>query len=170
MSTYDFPISAGTMFVGGVRVDTAATTYFTQPDWIVPPPPNPTPPKTEFIYLHLTEQDVSAVEDQQLKDVALGGPDTAQRRRIVQHIRRYPTTGTACTIPTALQNQWAAAGLNLNSATMQLKPQGTLMVGFTSIGSTSPCEPVAQGGYLDPDNQMIRVKVINSTQLDLGVR
>jgi DNA-binding Lrp family transcriptional regulator len=166
---FDFTIGAGSMFVGGLRVDTRATTYFTQPDWLTPPPPNPTPPASEYIVLHLAEQEVGAVEDHQLKDVALGGPDTGQRRRIVQHIERYATTAADC--PSALkaqESQWTARGLTFHPATMRLKPQATLQVGFVTGATSDPCQPVAQGGYLDPDNQMIRVKVINSTQLVWG--
>src|SRR5580700_10368034 len=46
---YDLSIAAGTMYVGGVRVDTAATTYSTQPDWISPPAPSS--PASEDIVL-----------------------------------------------------------------------------------------------------------------------
>src|SRR5579862_4060075 len=72
---FDFAIAVGTMYVGGVRVELTDphVSYFNQPDWISPPQPNPAPPASEYILLRLQEQDVSAVEDQQLKDVALGG-------------------------------------------------------------------------------------------------
>ena len=44
----------------------------------------------ELVYLMAAEQEVSAVEDPALADVALGGPDTMQRRRILQRFVRQP--------------------------------------------------------------------------------
>ena len=54
-----------------------ATTYFTQPDWLLPADPDPSPPGREFIFLYLNEREVSATEDGALREIALGGPDTA---------------------------------------------------------------------------------------------
>src|SRR6266702_3668634 len=82
---FDFLISPGTMYVGGQRAVFPAAdpgqqpftySYFDQPDWIQPDDPfggSPVvSPQVEFIYLHLCEREVSAVEDSDLKDVALG--------------------------------------------------------------------------------------------------
>ena len=105
---YDFSINQGTMYVGGERVTLPAPAfYFQQPDWIDGPDPIlPTPPKQEFVYLALREQEVSAVEDADLREVALGGPDTAQRTQILQRVRRVATGGADC--PTALAELEAA--------------------------------------------------------------
>ena len=116
---FDFQIGqsavtgGGTMYVGGERVFLPAPiTYFQQADWLNgPTPPAPNPPKNEFIYLSLREQEVSAVEDADLIEPALGGPDTAQRTRLVQRIVRLPCSGTDC--PSALadaEKLWAAQG------------------------------------------------------------
>src|SRR5262249_49794825 len=93
----DFFISPGTMYVGGQRAvfpgagpgqQPFTYSYFAQPDWIQPDDPSGgspvVSPQVEFIYLHLFEQEVSAVEDFDLKDVALGGPDTTQRLRLMR--------------------------------------------------------------------------------------
>ena len=50
----------------------------------------------ELVYLLASEQEVSAVEDPALADVALGGPDTMQRRRILQHFVRQPSQSDTC--------------------------------------------------------------------------
>jgi hypothetical protein len=114
----------------------------------------------EFVYLYLREQEVSAVEDPDLADVALGGPDTAARTRLLQHIVRVGCEGTDCaTGLNAAEAQWASQGLYFNSSTMQLQSQGTLLVSFSNQGQSTPCQPEAQGGYLDPDNQLIRVQI-----------
>ena len=167
---YDFLIEPGTMYVGGERVFLPGQiTYFTQPDWIDAPPPNPDP-VLEFIYLQLQEQEVSAVEDSTLKDVALGGPDTTQRNRLLQHIVRTPTQAKTC--PEALLEQiaaWLAQGLTFDQATMRLNSLSRLKVGFDqSATPPDPCEPTASGGYLGAENQLIRVRLTSQNEFVWG--
>jgi hypothetical protein len=158
---FDFLVEPGTMSVGGERAFLPQQiTYFTQPDWIDAPPPNPDP-VLEFIYLQLQEQEVNAVEDSTLKEVALGGPDTTQRTRLLQHIVRAPTQARTC--PEALAQQiaaWLAQGLTFDPATMRLNSIARLEVSFDQSGQQpDPCEPTASGGYLGAENQLIRVRV-----------
>jgi hypothetical protein len=166
---YDFLVSPGTMYVGGERVFLPQQiTYFTQMDWI-DAPPDPTP-VLEFIYLQLKEQEVSAVEDSSLKEVALGGPDTTQRTRLLQHIVRTPTQAKTC--PEALLQQisaWLAQGLTFDQATMRLNSLSRLKVGFDQSGPPpDPCEPTASGGYLGAENQLIRVRLTSQDEFVWG--
>ena len=47
-----------------------------------------------------------------------------------------------------------------DSHTMRLYSWSSLQVSFSQQGpNTDPCQPLAQGGYLDPDNQLIRVQI-----------
>jgi hypothetical protein len=161
-ANFDFQIQAGTMYVGGIRQYLPANaTYFNQPDWLLPPGPDPTPPVNEYIYLYLLEQEISAVEDSDLKDVALGGPDTAQRGRILQQVQRTATSASTC--PDAFaeaQKKWIASGLEFQPATMRLQGTSQLKVGFDPAGGTSnPCQPAAQSGFLGAFNQLIRVQI-----------
>jgi hypothetical protein len=165
---FDFNAGPGTMYTGGIRSSLPEAVQYSQqsdwldtaidPDWV----PLPTQsPGNEYVYLLLREQEVSAVEDSDLKDVALGGPDTAQRTRLIQHIVRLATDGKDC--PAGLASataRWAAEGLTFNPATMRLHSLASLLVGFTNNGGTpTPCDPTAQGGYLGADNQLIRVQI-----------
>lgn len=85
------PQGSGTMYVGGVRLTLDApiqysqqpdwVDHFADPDWVMPTSENPA--ANEFVYLFVREQEISAVEDSVLRDVALGGPDTAQRTRMI---------------------------------------------------------------------------------------
>ena len=180
---FDFSIGHGTMYVGGERVclfDPTQTVppgtellysqqdqalqpahpsewldAITDPDWF--DLSSGAPPSPEIVYLQLREQEISAVEDSDLKDVALGGPDTAQRTRLVQHIVRRP--GSDC-IKSFFDTYWINQGLRFDSASMRLLSDGRLQVGFS--GQTpppGPCQPQAQGGYLGADNQLIRVQI-----------
>ena len=43
---------------------------------------------------------------------------------------------------------------------MRLLPQASLKVSFsTQTSQADPCDPVSQGGYLQPENQLIRVQI-----------
>ena len=167
LPAFDFQIGQGTMYVGGERVFLSAPVdYAQQSDWLdrsVDPDFVPLPakaPGNEYIYLQLREQEVSAVEDSDLKDVALGGPDTAQRTRLIQHIVRTGTNAADCPGALAAQQKvWAQEGLSFDPATMRLNSSSGLQVSFASTGTPTPCDPTAQGGYLGADNQLIRVQI-----------
>jgi len=168
---FDFSVDKGTIYVGGVRAFSADPIQYSQqpdwldylgdPDWVDLSTLANAPPQQEFIYLYLREQEVSAVEDSALREVALGGPDTAQRLRLIQHIVRQETGASTC--PTALaaaQTKWAAEGLNFDDRTMRLVSATTLQVSFSDgLTTPTPCEPEAQVGYLGAYNQLIRVQV-----------
>jgi hypothetical protein len=171
---FDFLISPGTMYVGGQRALFPAAdpgqqlftySYFDQPDWIQPDDPSggspPDSPQVEFVYLHLFEQEVSAVEDSDLKDVALGGPDTTQRLRLMRRVKRLSIEAGDCTSALAqAQADWLECGLQFDPPTMRLLPQAALEVSFSQSATASdPCDPVATGGYLGAENQLIRVQI-----------
>jgi len=175
----DFSVGPGTLYVGGERVYLPQSLLYSQqnqlpkptappravewldaatdPDW-VPLPTSVGNQLPEFVYLQLREQEVSAVEDSDLKDVALGGPDTAQRTRLVQHIVRQ--LGATCA--TGAEALWVTEGLTFNPSTMRLMSHGLLQVGFTNQAPPpDPCQPQAQSGYLGADNQLIRVQIVD---------
>ena len=169
---YDFSIQSGTMYVGGIRAYLFDNVqYSNQPDWQDIGPEDKDweslsslagSPATidEFVYLYLREQEVSAVEDPDLKDIALGGPDTAQRTRLLQRIVRVPCQGTDCLSGLiAAEDKWQTEGLYFDSSTMRLESWGRLIVSFQQTQNQGPCQPQAQGGYVDPDNQLIRVQI-----------
>ncbi|HXA17866.1 MAG TPA: DUF6519 domain-containing protein [Thermoanaerobaculia bacterium] len=166
---FAFAIGGGTMYVGGVRVSMSGPfTYDTQPEWIKPPSATLSAfPADELVWLELIEHEVSALEDPALLEVALGGPDTAQRTRIVQRIHRAPTTGTTCADVLTFQefNEWITEGRIYDDATKRLLPRSMLKVGFSSAGtSASPCDPAASGGYSGAENRLIRVRIVSGTQ------
>ena len=176
---FDFLISPGTMYVGGQRAVFPGTqaghaigySYYDQPDWIDPPDPfrgqplalesNIRRPIHELVYLDLVEQEVSAVEDPELLDVALGGPDTTQRIKLMRRVKREAVSRTDCAGAwKEAEARWLEHGLSFDPRTMRLEPVARLQVGFThDIASTDPCDPVATGGYLGADNQLIRVQI-----------
>jgi hypothetical protein len=162
----DFEISPGTMYLGGERVvfprGTAQRTrysYLSQPDWLTPPIPRIA--QRELVYLHVDEQEVSAVEDPDLLEAALGGPDTTQRLKLLRRVARVAVEKSDCASAwDLLTAAWAKDGFEFEPATMRVLPSVQLKVGVAQETSTgNPCDPVASGGYLYSDNQLIRVQM-----------
>jgi hypothetical protein len=114
-----------------------------------------------LVALLLTEQSVCAVEDQALREVALGGPDSAARSRLMQHFLRLPLDGDTCAEGAALiEGVLASDGVSVDPATLQLISQARLQAGFVpGPTNTDPCTPAAAGGYLGADNQLVRVTI-----------
>ena len=156
--TGDLALTPGTLYVGGERMVLDETiTYGNQPDWLDTgdslwrPVSLPTVTAgatfNELVYLLLRGQEVGAVEDPALLDVALGGPDTAGRSRIVQRVVRQPTSQTSELSPLqdpSLVSEWASLGLSVNPQTMRLSSSALLLMSGTYSGS---------------ENQLIRVQI-----------
>ena len=174
----EIDIAHGTLYLGGERLDLHDDLHLptgteTQPDWLdtetgtlwVAPDDPPTSPPTgatnELVYLLAIEQEVSAVEDPALADVALGGPDTMARLRVLQRVVRRLTQEDSCTDAwKEIKSAWAQIGLDHDPASMQLQSTATLQVGFvTDPTPATACQPVASGGYLGAENQLIRVQI-----------
>jgi hypothetical protein len=174
---FDFTVSAGTAYVGGLRLTLHEAVqyskqndwldYSSDPDWMIPSGDGNG--LDEYVYLLVREQEISAVEDSALRDVALGGPDTAQRTRMIQHIVRLSTGSADCTSGlSAAQTYWGGEGLDFDPATMRLKSQSTLLASFQNVPAANPCEPEVAGGYLGADNQLIRVQMSGKNTLVWG--
>jgi hypothetical protein len=177
---YDFGIDAGSLYVGGVRVVLPeATTYEEQKttEWLdfptgaaAPDPAPPIkPPFDELVYLVVADQEVSAVEDHALREVALGGPDTTARTRLLARVMRAPAASTDCSAVLAQVLKGAAPGCQHDPATMQLASTGRLKVDFKPVAAAAdPCEPAAQAGFLGAENQLIRLQVTSDGSLLWG--
>src|SRR5712664_2003845 len=76
-----------------------AEQFQTQRDWVnmsaadLPAPPVGAP-RSDLVYLECWQQPVSAVEDSELFEVALGGPDTSERMRLMHRVHAFAGTGT----------------------------------------------------------------------------
>lgn len=175
----DFTVQHGTMYVGGVRAHLDQDVAYSRqpewldhrddPDWFDPASGQDVLLPREYVYLLLREQEVSAVEDSALREVALGGPDTAQRIHLIQHIVRFATDGEDCA--SALQQAiqyWQTEGLDFQPDTMRLLSWSRLKASYQDAGASDPCEPEAHGGYLGADNQLIRVQLSATDKLLWG--
>jgi hypothetical protein len=167
---FDFHVSPGTLYVGGLRVvEATGFDYGTQPDWLdrdgdplwIDPLKLGQKQTSEHVVLLLREQEVGAVEDRPLRDVALGGPDSAQRTRLIRRVLRLPTGAEDCEkAGEALAKDITALGVTWDPETLRLLSPARLQVQFVEVPEPEdPCDPAVDGGYLGADNQLIRVQI-----------
>lgn len=164
----DFRILPGTIYLGGWRIEqeNQGLTYEGQAsnEWLEPHAVEAAVDvrtTLESVVLHVSEHEVSAVEDSTLREVALGGPDTAQRMRLTRHVGRFAVSKPSCDGAFAqVVELMAQRGFSFDKSTMALESGATLLVKpYVVQQDPNPCDPVAKGGYLGAENQMIRVQL-----------
>jgi hypothetical protein len=152
-------IAAGRFWVDGyLCVNDAEVAYAGQADY----PEAPAPPDGSFVvYLDAWERHVSAAEDPSIRDVALGGPDTCSRSKLVWQVRVLspPWSGAA-----------PAAGIKADAVVDRWRSEwgpmadppnrGSLVVEVSrDDGPPDPCQVPADAGYFGNENQLYRVEV-----------
>ena len=148
----------------GPRVRARRTaTYATQPD--LPSPPHVTVPDegppavalddgTYLVYLDVWERHVTTVEDPELLEPALGGPDTTTRVQNVAQIRLARLAGGASTCADVPGfDALAAADAIAKPSTGRLAARATPEV------TTGDCTMPEAAGFRGLENQLYRVEV-----------
>jgi hypothetical protein len=164
----DFEIRAGTMYVGGlpVRLD-HDTTFAGQPDWpgiADDDRASDAALPAEMVYLEVFQQVVSAAEDRETAEPALGGPDTTTRVRTMGRVRRQSVAATDCAGAWAeVVAALAAADLGTwDEASCELRNDLRLQVSFVPGGAPEDlCSPSVTAGYLGAENQALRVQLVD---------
>jgi hypothetical protein len=189
---YDFPIAAGSYWLGGLRHEiadlpgslTAAgvpQTLRNQTDWLqadrddaTPALPEPTgpSPRQDLVYLVGWEQSVSAVEDPEILELALGGPDTSSRIRRMHRV--YVRTGTAESMDCgeafqALLGELTGDDHTFDTASYELRSGARLTVVPTVVNNGNLCKPTVQQGYTGHEIQSIRVQCIEADRFLWGL-
>ncbi|MCP3911611.1 MAG: right-handed parallel beta-helix repeat-containing protein [Actinomycetia bacterium] len=162
----DFPLGEGTFYIGGHRLPVEANLAFRhQHDLLTPPAvAAPAGQRHDLVWLEAWEQPVTAVEDRELREVGLGGPDTAARTRLLARVHVEPDVGTD-----DCADAWdATVGAHVN-ARGRLETDVTATVTFQQDGDPDDlCSPDAITGYLRHDNQAIRVQLTSPTSFCWG--
>ncbi|HEY3186908.1 MAG TPA: hypothetical protein VGJ70_05515, partial [Solirubrobacteraceae bacterium] len=171
----DFDIAAGTLYLGGLRLEQfAVEKYSQQADWLLQPASARQAPgatRHDLVYIEAWQQPVEAVEDNELFEVALGGPDTSTRVRTMRRVRIAPgIAGPDCVAAfKALAQGWTAAHLGTVDEAGERVVDATLTVTFDDTGSSNDlCSPNIAGGYLGAENQAIRVQLVDATHFTWG--
>lgn len=145
-------IGAGHYYVDGILCENEASnlTVQTQPDlpWLQPL----SGAGIYIVYLDVWSRHLTALEDGSIREVALGGPDTATRTKTVWQVKSLaiPTPGPNPTCASTFSD-WD----NLTaSATGKLRARSK-----PSAASDKPCIVPAAAGYQRLENQLYRVEI-----------
>jgi Family of unknown function (DUF6519) len=162
-------ISAGRYYVGGLLCELengatyAAQPYFPNPDFTTLSSPPASPPGgrevsldngTYLVFLDAWKREITALDDPEIREVALGGPDTTARLQNVWQVRLLrvgpisPPQSITCKTPLPEFDQIKAAGTGkLNARTQPPEPE------------QSACLLPPNTGYNSLENQLYRVEV-----------
>jgi len=153
-ATVTFPvISAGRAYVDGILCENeqAALALTAQPD--LPNYTLPTAAGRYLAYLDAWEREITALEDPNIRELALGGADTCTRSKTVWQVKLVlvvpPGTAFACGDASPAFN--AATAPSTGTLAAQAVPTQT---------STDPCIIAPAAGYTGLDNQLYRVEIL----------
>lgn len=168
----DFGLRPGAMYVGGQRFEHEADgdPVVFQSDFLQMGPdaaPQPQPGQSHGILtvLHCWEQCVSAVEDEEIRERALGGVDTSVRvRRMTRVVARDVDAEDCGAAWDEVRQQLEAEGGGTFDATeTELLSSARLRVTFDDGAAEDPCAPCGPhdaGRYLGAQNQAIRIMLV----------
>lgn len=143
-------ISTGRYWVDGIEV-----AHTGDPLDIAAQVPNvalPNTPGLYVAYLDVWERPITAIQDPEIREVALGGPDTSTRTQVVWRVRLLPVTTNDLT-PDCMTSfpEWER---------LVEGPQGTLQVRVAASGPVSdPCLIPESAGFRGLENQLYRIEI-----------
>ncbi len=168
-------LSAGTYYVGGLRLELEQDEAFNvQRDWLQQPPAEmiaapPAGQRYDFIWLEVWQQPVTAVEDKELIEAALGGADTSARVRTMRRARVLRGVGDVDCADAWTQLLASLAAEGTINGELELVPDARLTVAPDGTSGTADlCTPPVNGGYLGAENQAIRVQITGPNQFTWG--
>jgi DNA-binding beta-propeller fold protein YncE len=157
--------SEPTGLTGELRL-TRIVSYTTQPDLIAPQfttAPDPSaPPRltldsgTYLAYLDVFQRTITALEAPEIREVALGGPDTATRSRTVWQLRLLPLADAPADLDCSDDfSQWTQT-LDAPTGTMAARAD-------PDEEDVNLCTPTPAGGFTGLENQLYRVQIHDLT-------
>ena len=143
----DLSVSSGRLYVDGILIENERTVRLTaQPD--LPGMALETAPGTYLAYLDVWERELTAVEQPDLREVALGGPDTTTRLKTVWQAKLAPApTGATCA---SFGSDWTPD----DSAPGRMSARAV-----PAVAPASDCMVPEGGGFQRLENQLYRVEV-----------
>jgi hypothetical protein len=150
VSGSDFLISAGRYYVDGVLCENERlTSYLNQPD--LPGGVRIATPGLYIVYLDAWQRHLTVLDDPSIREVALGGPDTATRTKTVWQVKYwFAGAAAAGNCLTTFADFDAAIAPGTGTLAARAKPDPT---------STNPCIVPPGAGYRGLENQLYRVEV-----------
>lgn len=117
---------------------------FPQPEEYIP-----VADQTDLVYLDVWERHITPIEDSELREVALGGPDTDTRSRVIAQVKILPDVGEVSCIDEIEDWHNLIRPLNGRLTTRLVDPDDPI----------DPCQLGESGGFLGLENQLYRVEI-----------
>ncbi|MDB5034137.1 MAG: hypothetical protein JWQ98_1378 [Chlorobi bacterium] len=152
----DFLIGKGRYYVDGLLCENEYyAIYSSQPD--ATPGPLKSIAGPYLVYLEVHERHITCAEDDSIREVALGGPDTATRAKLIWQVKVLPLeSGTGCgnIKPdwATLMNRWQPQNRGRLSARARMPAD-----------ATDPCTVAPEASYRGAENQLYRVEIHRGT-------
>ncbi|MER5795536.1 DUF6519 domain-containing protein [Streptomyces sp. NPDC001980] len=145
----DLTLSAGRYYVDGVLCEIdAQVPLAAQPE--LPGVSLPTGEGRYVAYLDVWREHLTALERPELREVALGGPDTGTRSRTVWQVRLEPAPNPEA-VPADVAAPWAPRN-SLPSGRLRARAE-------PDATATTPCVIPPSAGYRRLENQLYRVEI-----------
>lgn len=151
-------IGKGRCYVDGILVENdEPCSYMKQPDY--------TPAsddalvgetgKVVWVYLDVWERHITALEDDEIREKALGDPDTCTRAKVVWQVKALPTDLVVG------EGEAEPEGADCESQLVQLHPGRPKLAARIDPGETSddPCITAPESKYRGLENQLYRVEI-----------
>ncbi|MBW2636492.1 MAG: hypothetical protein JRC86_03005 [Deltaproteobacteria bacterium] len=156
-STNDFNIGRGHYYVNGILGENEEQLPYTaQWDYPLPDDKKLQNDQTYLVYLDVWERHITYIQDDSIREVALGGPDTATRAKLVWQVKTYP-----------LDNVINCDNVPWDELLKKRQPEnrGKLKARAKlteDIDSTDPCITPPEARYRGAENQLYRVEIHRS--------
>jgi hypothetical protein len=170
----DVEISHGRYYVDGIlcendKVDEKGkeveVTYGTQPDCPLSDGEERLPYDLPFlVYLHVWERHITAIEDPGIREVALGGPDTSTRAKVVWQVKITDKMPNQSNIPDNITKKDVEDSWDQWVKKWQPPDRGKLKAKAKEDPDSDPhtCDGSPEARYRGPENQLYRVEIHNS--------
>jgi hypothetical protein len=198
LARINFQAAPGSYYLGGLRfaiLDNQPENFLRQSDWlqidvdrsVLPVRPVPADltdvngnpiERYDLVYLRAWEQDVTATEDSELLERALGGPDTSVYRRRMRRLELLTNVAGDCadafnrlvdSITAPLRGDTSGVAHQFDAQNCELRSKARLTVGFSGAGpSDDLCKPRVTQGFLGAENQAIRVQLTGTNRFIWG--
>ena len=169
----DYNLRPGTMYAGGMRFELeAAEPVVFQRDFLqmgpLQAPRAAVGTHLELGFLRAWEQVVSPVEDEELLETAMGGPDAMVRVRRMRRVEVATVQSTDCAgaFEEVLESLTIGDTATWNSETGELESNARLKMRFLKPASDEDCPectPMLSSRYLGSENHTIRVMLTTPT-------
>jgi hypothetical protein len=150
----DFLLSAGHYYVDGTACENEHILAYSDQDAGDLPGAVPLAANDKglhVVYLDVWQRHITALDDPHLREVALGGPDTATRAKTVWQVKRW-FAGAAATGDCGTEFNGLTALLQPPSGKLSARPR-------QEQATTDPCLIPPSAGYRGLENQLYRVEV-----------